>query len=274
MTVLENVKREAQVLRYMCEHRTVGSCQKNKMHQPTEVKLPSVPNISDGFSQMDITDAAAAGGSNTNSPTKRLSFDGASSVASEKSDGSTVATSSMGLGLGGNGGAKSAEDQALCEGAGYICDIVDELEDESAHTTHISAPDAVVCGLRAKSFETAAPLPCTQSVHLYARADLCLFFSLCSPPSLFSSLLLSPGLLYKCAMGLHMNACRIDCPSWSGLLNGIVEMGEAPERTKKLETDAEEGVRGCSAATPKSMIRIFSFASKHTFSNDKSKCAI
>lgn len=145
VTVLENVKREAQVLRYMQEHRTVHSCQKNKMHQP-EMKLPTVPNISDGFSQMDITDTGSGGGSgpnsHTNSPTKRLSFDGssaaggdkdASSVASDdmssSAAASTVATSSMGLGLGGSSGAK----EDLCEGAGYICDLIDELEDEFFH---------------------------------------------------------------------------------------------------------------------------------------------
>jgi len=158
VTVLENVKREAQVLRYMQEHRTQATCQKNRIYMSPEMKLPTVPNISDGFSQMDITDAASTGtgsgsSSHTNSPTKRLSFeesaagaengsaadkdavtDDAASAASASSATSTVATSSMGLGLHGSGGVQgSKDDSPLCEGAGYICDLVDELEDEFFH---------------------------------------------------------------------------------------------------------------------------------------------
>jgi serine/threonine protein kinase len=136
VTVLENVKREAQVLRYMFEHRHVSTCQKNK-NGSVEVKLPSVPNISDGFSQMDITDAGESkDSSSTNSPTQQLSEGGAGPAASsdasttEMSSSTSSAPSSMGLGL---SQPPSKDDQVLCEGAGYICDIVDEMEDDFFH---------------------------------------------------------------------------------------------------------------------------------------------
>src|SRR5690349_16149482 len=86
--------------------------------------------------------------------------------------------------------------------------------------------------------------------------------------------LIFPGLLYRCAMGLHMNDCRIDWPGCSGLLKGMVEMGEAPDRTKKFDAEAEEGVRGCRAATPKSITRMFSLASRQMFSRERSRWAM
>ena len=62
--------------------------------------------------------------------------------------------------------------------------------------------------------------------------------------------LIFPGLLHRCAIGLHMNDCSTDWPASSGLLNGMVLMGLAPDSTKKLEAEADDGVSGCSAATP------------------------
>jgi serine/threonine protein kinase len=124
VTVLENVKREAQVLRYMAEHRTQSACQKNKPAGSPPMKLPSVPNISDGFSQMDISDNpnGVPSTSGSNSPTHRLSIDGVDESVKVDTDGEML--------LGSTADAASEE---VCEGATYICDIIDELEDEFFH---------------------------------------------------------------------------------------------------------------------------------------------
>lgn len=114
VTVLENVKREAQVLRYMAEHRTKGTCQKNKTANP-EMKLPTVPNISDGFSQMDIGEAPAESPAHQHSPTQRMQEDN----DPQHKDGEMSTT--------------APDEHELCEGAGYICDIIDELEDDYFH---------------------------------------------------------------------------------------------------------------------------------------------
>lgn len=153
VTVLENVKREAQVLRYMMEHRSIHTCQKGQ-GAVVEPKLPSVPNISSDFSQMDLSEGVGGSNSSTgtseadgtsgggsDSPTKRLAFDesneDASSVKSGMEADMLVASSSASA-------ASALKDDPIvthananagpaCEGALYICDLVDELEDEYFH---------------------------------------------------------------------------------------------------------------------------------------------
>lgn len=115
VTVLENVRREVQVLRYMMEHRTNRACQKNQ--QPTsEPKLPAVAGISDGFGQMDISDAT------TGSPTQR--HDGADDAAHKGGEAEMAAEPVV---------APSVGNDELCEGASCICELVEELEDDFFH---------------------------------------------------------------------------------------------------------------------------------------------
>lgn len=124
VTVLENVKREAQVLRYMAEHRTQGRCQKNNLCQP-EMKLPTVPNISDNFSQMDITDGSSHELVDA-SPTHRIELNGVDVTGKIDSDSDRMVVST-------SVGVDDEGSKELCEGASYICDIIDELEDEFFH---------------------------------------------------------------------------------------------------------------------------------------------
>ena len=148
VTVLENVKREAQVLRYMMEHRSAAACQKG-LGAVVEPKLPSVPNISNDFSQMDLSEGVGGGsGSSSNpsdadavsgvaadSPTKRLAFD----ESSQGDDASSIKSSMESDMLGSSSSAATKDDPSLCgddsicEGALYICDLVEELEDEFFH---------------------------------------------------------------------------------------------------------------------------------------------
>lgn len=159
VTVLENVKREAQVMRYLLEHRTIATCQQNMILPEPDCTLPTVPNIVSGMSEMDLSEshshAAGADGKNADmhesvipntTQADGLSSISASSVTSTSSVNSStdmIATSTHSstppLLFAPAGNSQQAGEHAkvdnspLCEGANYICDLVDELEDEYFH---------------------------------------------------------------------------------------------------------------------------------------------